>query len=112
MWAKGHTDALPAYVSKSSYVFAQSPETFSRSLCLLPKDLITEFAVQLVGCEGREVTPEVLRRLPHMMVSVERLRSGIHWYCTHCWPWMLATKEFDYEGLRQQGEHFKKLLSA
>jgi hypothetical protein len=30
------------------------------------------FAVQLVGCEGQPVTSEVLRRLPHMMVSVER----------------------------------------
>jgi len=112
MWAKGHTEALPAYVSKSSYVFAQNPETFSRSLCLLPQDLITEFAVHLVGCAAQKLTPEILRRLPRMLVSVERLRSGIHWYCTHCWPWMLATKELDYQGLRQQGEHFEKLLAS
>ena len=112
MWAKGHTDALPAFVSRSSYVFAQNPDTFSRSLCLLPKDLVTEFAVQLVGTEGQKVTAEILRRMPHMMVSVHRLRAGIHWYSTHSWPWMLATKDSDYEDLHRQGARFEELLKT
>ena len=112
MWAKGHTQSLPAYVSKSSYVFAQNPETFSRSLCLLPQDLITEFAVHLVGCSDQPIPTDILQRLPYMKVSVERLRSGIHWYCTHCWPWMLATQKMDYKRLTEQGEHFEKLLAS
>ena len=58
MWAKGNTDALPSYVSTSSYVFAQDPENFTRTLCLLPAALTEQFAVQLVGCQGRAVTPE------------------------------------------------------
>ena len=78
MWAKGHTAALPSYVSTSSYVFAQDPEKVTRTSCLLPKALIEQFAVQLVGCQGQVVTPEILRRLDHMKVSVERLRAGIH----------------------------------
>ena len=112
MWAKGHAAVLPSYVSTSSYVFAKSPETFSRTLCLLPGDLVIQFALQLVACEGQAVTPEILRWLDHMKVSVDRLRVAIHWYSAHWWTWMLQTRGFDYEGLRQQGSQFEKLLSA
>ena len=71
MWAKGHTAALPSYVSTSSYVFAEDPEKFTRTLCLLPEALIDQFVVQLVGREGQAVTPGILRMLEHMKVSVQ-----------------------------------------
>lgn len=47
-----------------------------------------------------------------MKVSVERLRAAIHWYSRHCWAWMEQTKSFDYDGLRQQGTTFERLLAA
>ena len=87
IWGKSDQEALPQYSTNNVVAYPQDPDAAIRALCVVPEDLYKVLTVQFVGSD-----PSIIAKDPANIVHLQHLRAALHWFVTHNWQWLEATK--------------------
>lgn len=106
LWARGNTAALPQYSTRNVVAYMQDPDTARAVLCLSPSQLCQDLYIQFEGSDR-----SVVAREPMLIVDLEHLRRALWWFTTHCWEWLVATKDQHVLNDDSLGKQLERRLS-
>lgn len=93
------------YTQGNVLLFPQRASEITRCIGLLPQDLTCDIALQTpTGA------PTAFNADAELHVSLPALRKALHWFLTHNFEWMLATKDDGDPERNYLGAHLEDLL--